>query len=89
LEITYKVSPDNSQNATRLQVFVCAGNVTDPTANCQIMNNLNTDGEFHTLKIKLSAFAWWTGEINMLRIDFFDYAAGGDSMVISSIKLTK
>jgi len=25
----------------------------------------------------------------MLRIDFFDYALGGDSMVVSSIKLTK
>ena len=89
LEITYRVSADNSNNATRLQVFVCAGSVTDPTANCQIMNNLNTDGEFHTLKIKLSDYAWWTGSINMLRIDFFDYATGGDSMVISSIKLTK
>ncbi len=89
LEIIYRVSADNSVNATRLQVFVCAGTVTSPTAECQIMNNLNTDGEFHTLKIKLSDYAWWTGSINMLRIDFFDYAVGGDSMVISSIKLTK
>ncbi len=89
LEITYKVSQNNSQSAIRLQVFACVGNVTDPTANCQIMNNLNTDGEFHTLKIKLSDYNWWTGDINMMRIDFFDYATGGDSMVISSIKLTK
>ncbi len=89
LEITYRVSADNSDNANRLQVFVCAGTVTSPTADCQIMSNLNTDGEFHTLKINLSNYAWWTGSINMLRIDFFDYAAGGDSMVISSIKLTK
>lgn len=89
LEITYRVSADNSNNATRLQVFACVGSVTDPTAECQVMNNLNTDGEFHTLKIKLSDYAWWTGSIHMLRIDFFDYAAGDDSMVISSIKLTK
>ncbi|MBE6557651.1 MAG: hypothetical protein E7661_01375 [Ruminococcaceae bacterium] len=89
LEITYKVSADNSNYATRLQVFACAGTVTSPTADCQIMNNLNTDGEFHTLKIKLSGYSWWTGTINMLRIDFFDYALGGDSMVVSSIKLTK
>ena len=89
LEITYKVSPENSNYANRLQIFVCAGNVTSPTADCQVMNVLKTDGEFHTLKINLSGFAWWTGSINMLRIDFFDYALGGDSMVISSIKLTK
>ncbi len=89
LEITYKVSPENSNYANRLQVFVCAGNVTSPTADCQVMSVLKTDGEFQTLKIKLSGFAWWTGSINMLRIDFFDYALGGDSMVISSIKLTK
>lgn len=89
LEITYKVSAENSNYANRLQVFVCAGNVTSPTADCQVMSVLKTDGEFQTLKIKLSGFAWWTGSINMLRIDFFDYALGGDSMVISSIKLTK
>lgn len=89
LEITYKVSAENSNYANRLQVFVCAGNVTSPTADCQVMGALKTDGEFHTLQIKLSSFAWWTGAINMLRIDFFDYALGGDSMVISSIKLTK
>lgn len=89
LEITYKVSVDNSEHATRTQVFVCAGDVTSETADCQVMVNLETDGEFHTLKIKLSDYAWWTGTINSFRFDFFDYSLGGDTMVVSSIKLTK
>ncbi len=88
LEITYKVSTENSEHATRTQVFVCVGEVLNETIDCQVMMHLETDGEFHTLKIKLSDYAWWTGEIHQIRFDFFDYSVGGDTMIVSSIKLT-
>ena len=89
LEITYKVSPDNSDHATRAQFFICAGAVQSETVDCQIMVNLETDGEYHTLRIKLSNYNWWTGTLNQIRFDFFDASVGGDTMIVSSIKLTK
>lgn len=89
IEITYKVASQNSANATRAQLFVCAGNVTSETAECQVRFDLATDGEFHTVKINLSEHSWWTGDIHGIRFDFFDSSLGGDTMTVSSIKLTK
>ena len=88
LEVTYRAMRNNSPHATRAQFFICAGNVTAETADCQVMVNLESDGDYHTIRIKLSDYAWWTGSINSIRFDFFDYSLGGDTMIVSSIKLT-
>ncbi len=89
IEITYRVDPENSAAASRLQVFLCSGTVTEPNAAYQVMNALNCDGEYHTLTIDLSALSYWTGDIHMIRIDYFDQASAGDTMYIKSIKLLK
>jgi hypothetical protein len=89
LEITYKAFANNSQHANKSQFFICAGAVMNETADCQVKVNLESDGEFHTIRIKLSDYAWWTGELHQIRFDFFDYSLGGDTMIVSSIKLTK
>ena len=88
MEITYMVPTDVSSKATRLQVFVCVGDVTAPSAAYQVMQNLIVDGEYHTMKIKMSDLSYWTGTINTLRIDFFDACTPGDVMFIKSIRLT-
>ncbi len=87
IEITYMVPKENSAAASSIQFFLCAGSVTGPDAQYQIMRPLTRDGEFHTLTVDLSALAYWTGDINILRVDFFDQSTVGDVMYIQSIKL--
>ncbi len=87
IEITYMAPKDNSPAAASIQFFLCAGSVTAPNASYQVMRRLTSDGEFHTLTVDLSALSYWTGDIHILRIDFFDQSTVGDVMYIRSIKL--
>ncbi len=87
IEITYMAPASNSAAASSIQLFLCAGSVTAPDAQHQVMRPLIRDGQFHTLTVDLSAIAYWTGDINILRVDFFDQSAVGDVMYIQSIKL--
>lgn len=87
LEITYKCSPETSGKAVNLQVFYAAGSITGPDAGHQVMKSIVKDGEYHTITIDLSTFKDWDGNINLLRIDFFDQSEVGDTMYIKSIKL--
>lgn len=89
LEITYKCSPETSGKAVSLQVFYAAGSITGPDAGHQVMKPIVKDGEYHTITIDLSTFKDWNGNINLLRVDFFDQSEVGDTMYIKSIKLNK
>ncbi len=87
VEITYMTPTENSADASSIQFFLCAGEVTSPVASCQVMRKLTCDGEFHTLTVDLSKLSYWTGDIHILRVDFFDQSQTGDVMYIQSIKL--
>ena len=45
------------------------------------------DGEYHTITIDLASLPYWTGDVNLLRVDFYDQSEVGDTMYIKSIKL--
>ena len=88
LEITYMVPTTVSSHATRMQLFFMSGGKSiDPAAS--VMRNIIVDGEYHTLRIDLSNMTWWSGEINTLRVDFFDYSVKDDVMFLKSIRLVK
>jgi hypothetical protein len=87
LEITYKCPTNTSGKAVNLQVFYCAGSIQNADAAHQVMKSITKDGEYHTITIDLSTFKDWDGNINTLRIDFFDQSEVGDTMYIKSIKL--
>ena len=87
MEITYKSPADTSDKAINLQVFLCAGDVTDPNASYQVMCPITKDGEYHTITINLAALSYWQGDINLIRMDFYDQSSVGDTMYIKSIKL--
>ena len=89
LEITYMCPTTNSSTASRLQVFYCGGSIANPDATHQVMTSVTKDGQYHTITIDLSTFLDWNGDINTLRIDFFDAANTGDTMYIKSIKLNQ
>ena len=87
IEITYQCSPDTSAKATELQLFLCVGSVKDPDPACQVKQTLIKDGEYHTLTFDVSALSYWSGDVNLIRVDFFDQSTVGDTMFIKSIKL--
>ena len=87
LEITYKCPTDTSGKAINLQVFYCVGSVSNPDPNYQVLKSIQKDGEYHTITIDLTALKGWDGNINVLRVDFFDQSETGDTMYIKSIKL--
>ena len=87
LEITYKSPADTSGKAVNLQVFLCVGDVTNPDTKYQVMRPVTKDGEYHTITIDLAALSYWTGDINLIRVDFYDQSSVGDTMFIKSIKL--
>ena len=89
VEITYKVSTENSPNTTSMCIYIGAGAVMDAWSGYSTHANLISDGEFHTLTIPVDQLDYWKDQLNVIRFDFFDAALSGDSMIISSIKLVE
>ena len=87
LEITYMIPTTNSKGNGVTDLFLCAGSVTNPTADACIREELIADGKFHTLTVDLSECSFWTGDIHKIRFDFFDGCAVGDVMYVKSIVL--
>ncbi len=95
LEIVYKIDdPDLVGNSGgNMQIFICLGDVKVPEEIKSVIVSLTFDGEYNTATVNLSALYYWTGDINSIRIDYFNrtsgdsFAADGDTMFIQSIKL--
>lgn len=82
----------NAQNrANSFRLFLCAGEVANPTGGCSTAFTLQNDGEWHTAIVDLSALSFWTGRIHGMRLDFLD--AGdirtGAQVSLSEIMLCK
>jgi len=87
IEITYMIPTSNSKGNGVADLFLCAGDITNPTADASVRENLIADGQYHTLTVDLSGKSFWTGDIHKVRFDFFDGCAVGDVMYVKSIVL--
>lgn len=87
LKIEYMIPKDASKPSYQSDLFICAGSITGPDGNARIRVNLTKDGEYHTLEVDLSKNAYWTGDIHMIRFDYFDFSSAGDVMYIKNISL--
>ena len=87
LEITYMIPTTNSKGNGVTDLFLCAGNITNPTAEASVREKLIADGQYHTLTVDLTGKSFWTGDIHKVRFDFFDGCAAGDVMYVKSIVL--
>jgi hypothetical protein len=77
----------NADGNNLTDLFLCAGNVTNPNPNACVREDLIADGEFHTLTINLSGTSFWQGDIHKIRFDFLDDCKTGDVMYVKSIVL--
>ena len=87
LKIEYMIPAENAFSGYQSDIFICAGDIKAPDGNARIRVNLVKDGEYHVLEVKLDGNAYWTGDIHMIRIDYFDNSSAGDVMYIKNITL--
>ena len=88
LKIEYMIPESNSRETYNAEIYPCAGETLNPTAEAMIwVDGLVADGQYHTLVVDLSASPYWQGEIHRLRFDYFNASAPGDVMYIKSITL--
>lgn len=87
LVIEYMIPTTTQEENTRCDLFICAGSVTNATADCCVRKDLVKDGQFHTIEVDLSGYTWWTGNLNSIRFDFLDAAGVGDVVYVKTIGL--
>ena len=87
IEITYMIPTSNSNGNNVTDLFLCAGNVTNPDANASVRVQHTADGQYHTLVIDLSDKSFWQGDIHKIRLDYMDSCAAGDKIYIKNITL--
>ena len=87
LKIVYRIPQSNALPSYQADLFLCAGDIKAPDGNARLRVNLIADGEYHTLEVKLSSNSYWKGDINMIRLDYFDNSQAGDVMYIRNITL--
>ena len=85
--ITYMV-PCSVTGSTS-ELFLCAGSVTAPNADCRETFTPEKDGSYHYAVISLASASYWTGKINMIRFDPFTTCAIGDTVYLDSVCLAK
>ncbi len=88
IEIEYMIPATNSLTGYSCQLFICAGDRTSPAESDSVRPGLIKDGEFHTLRVKLSDKDYWTGRVNEIRLDYFNGSSVGDVIYIRSVKLS-
>ena len=88
LSIEYMVPASNSRDSYMCDLFICTGDKSTPDGSEMIRSELICDGEYHTLEIDMTAYDFWKGTLNLIRFDFFDECASGDTLMLRSFKLS-
>ena len=86
-ELVYMLPKSNSAASYKGQLFIATGSTMAATAGKSVDFSLKRDGEYHTLRVDLSGVEFWSGKINLLRLDYFNQGAKGDVVYIKSFRL--
>ncbi len=87
LEFTYRIPTGASADTFTTELFLCAGNVSNPTGGISTHVETVADGQWHTVRIDLLETGYWEGTIHEIRFDFFGACAVGDTMYLRDFKL--
>ena len=72
------------------QMFLCAGAVTGANPSYTKSFQMTRDGEYHTYILDLTNQSGWSGNLNCIRLDFFDgNSNAGDYVEISQFGFAK
>ena len=67
LEFTYKIPRSASQRTFVTELFLCTGGVENATGGISTTVEVHADGEWHTVRLDLSATGYWAGTIHEIR----------------------
>lgn len=87
LEFTYKIPRSASQRTYTTELFLCTDGIHDATGGHSTTVEVTADGQWHTVRIDLSATGYWSGDIHEIRMDFFSVCAAEDKMYLKEFKL--
>ena len=87
LEFTYKIPKHSSQDTFITELFLCTGGVENATGGVSTAVEVLADGEWHTVRLDLSATGYWSGTIHEIRMDFFSSCNASDRMYLKEFKL--
>jgi len=88
LVIDYVIPANSSRDTFAADIFLCAGSLMSPSGDARVrVDGFIADGECHTMRVDLSGLAFWSGNINLIRIDYFDKCAAGDVFYLAAIGL--
>ena len=88
LVIDYVIPTNSSRDTFAADIFLCAGSLTSPSGDARVrVDGFIADGERHTMKVDLSDLTFWSGNIHLIRIDYFDKCAAGDVFYLAAIGL--
>ena len=88
LVIEYIIPASSSRDTYEADIFLCAGNLMSPSGDAFLrVGGFIADGEKHTMRVDLSGCAFWSGNINLIRIDYFDKCDAGDVFYLAAIGL--
>lgn len=89
---TYKymiITARTSASITSAAAYLCAGSITSPTESCVTFWEWNNDGLWHEYVIDLSALSSFTGDVNMIRLDYFnDTTPASSELDLRSIRFS-
>lgn len=88
LRIEYMIPTTNSKSFYQADLFICVGDVREPAESVRRRVNLVCDGEYQVIELDLSKLAFWSGDINLIRFDYFDNCSDGDVIYITNISLS-
>ena len=87
LEFTYKIPRSSSQRTFVTELFLCSGGVENATGGVSTAVEVQADGQWHTVRIDLSATGFWSGTIHEIRMDFFSSCSPDDRMYLKDFKI--
>ena len=88
LVIDYVIPTSNGRDTYEADIFLCAGNLMSPSGDARVrVSGFVADGERHTMRVDLSDLSFWSGNINLIRIDYFDKCDAGDVFYLAAIGL--
>lgn len=87
--VTYRVPGTNVVTGTNTEMFMCAGNVTAPTAGCSATFTPVTGYKYTTEIIDMTGVSYWSGKIHSIRIDTAVNGAVWDAFYLSSVSFCK
>lgn len=87
VEFEYMIPTENGRSSYTTVLFLGSGDVKKATEGYTVHTTLIKDGQYHTASLYLPD-SKWSGEIHLIRFDFFDSGSVGDRLFIKSFRFS-